>query len=100
MFELLAVAHKSHHFLRLNVSFKSDLKWLDFFCFRSMVCHLGGYWSSRAGTSALPLPSALSCSRCRRLWCYFKWSESLGSTLHSLKKESILFQELLPIIFA
>ena len=50
------VAHKSHHFLRLNVSLKFDLKWLDFFCLHSMVCHLGGYWSSRAGTSALPLP--------------------------------------------
>ena len=103
MFELLAVAHKSHHFLRLNVSFKSILKWWERF-----LAPLNGVSLRRSlqqsGVNFSFASDAAGAVGCGAIWSpfwfQFKWSESIGRTLHSLKEESILFQELLPIVFA
>ena len=103
MFELLAVAHKSQHYLRLNVSFKSDLRWWDSFLtplngasLRRRLGHLGVNFSFASDAAG-----AIGCGAIwSPYWFQFKWSESFRSSLLPLKEDSILFQELLPIVFA
>lgn len=103
MFELLAVAHKSHHYLRLNISFKSDLMWWD-----SFLAPLNGVALRRtlepSDVNFSFASDAAGTTGCGAIWSpfwfQFKWSESFRTSLLPLKDDSILFQELLPIVFA
>ena len=103
MFELLAVAHKSKHYLRLNVSFRSDLMWWSIFLapLNGVALRRELEQSCANFSFASDAAGAIGCGAIwSPYWFQFKWTESFGNRLLPLKEDSILFQELLPIVFA
>ena len=103
LFELLAVAHRSHHWVRLNSEFRSDLRWWDTFLaplnaasfFRSLPpdtrhYHFHSDASGGVGCGVLWAP----------FWFQLKWSDACVRWFPEAAGESITFQELLAVVLA
>ena len=103
LFELLSLVRRHHHHIRLNLSVRSDLRWWDTFLtslngislsrlFSSSPCHFvfASDASGSVGCGAIWAP----------LWLQLKWSDSVQTLENSPKEDSIMYQELLPIILA
>lgn len=102
MFELLAVAQKAHHYVRLNREFKSDLQWWITFLaplngavlcrsLSTQVCrlHFTSDVSGSVGCGAIWTP----------FWLQHKWMQPLPSR-DLRQQDSITYQEILPIVLA
>ena len=102
MFELLVVAHKSHHFVHLNASFRSDLKWWDIF-----LAPMNGISMKRqllspqvAISFASDASGSVGCGAIwPPLWLQYKWSVADRVDNSQLNEDSITLQELLLIVF-
>ena len=105
MFELLGVAHRAHHKIRLNCSFRSDLEWWATFIESwNGVSMMGNYDRHQAAVHIWT--DASGCFGCGALdpqtsaWIQMKWPESHGASGSGWWEESIATKELLPIVLA
>ena len=103
LFELLSIPKKPYHFVRLNVSFWSDLLWWHTF-FASLN---GISLPRRFSTPQVQAPFATDASGsvgCGAVyppfWLQYKRGDSPSPGVGSNQEDSITFRELLPIIFA
>ena len=103
MFELLGGARRSHHHIRLNTSFQSDVLWWDAFLESwngiSMI-HSGQQPSIHIWTDASGRFGCGAIEPISKHWIQMKWpKENMGSGM-PLDEESITLKELLPIVLA
>lgn len=100
MFELLSVATRQNHHIRLSRTFKADLHWWDNF--------LALYNSRPLARELAPSPGAVwfSSDASGRIgvwgswWIQEKWSITTPSQMQQLQADSITCKELLPIVLA
>ena len=103
MFELISVARHSHHHIRLNVEFRSDLYWwATFLCSWNGVSILEQYGCQ--ATAVHFFTDASGLFGCGALWSPFwfqlQWPHSYRDQHLKLKEESITLKEILPIVVA
>ena len=96
MFDTLSIANKKHHFIRLNVGFRSDLAWWSTFCER---------WNGVGflHLAHMVVPSITFSSDASGTWgCGALWQSQWiqGSWDSSWQDVSIMIKELIPIVLA
>ena len=102
MFELLAVVKKSHHHVRLNAAFRSDLLWWDTFLQDWNGVSL--LRQDAGGADHIIWTDASGSFGCGALWpphwIQFQWPQAYDVGCLALKEESITLKELLPVVLA
>ena len=96
MFDTLSIANKKHHFIRLNVGFRSDLAWWSTFCER---------WNGVGflHLAHMVVPSITFSSDASGTWgCGALWQSQWiqGSWDSSWQDVNIMIKELIPIVLA
>ena len=100
LLELLSVARRPHHFLRLNVTHRSDLCWWD--AFLAPLNHDSFFRTVRADSPQWAFfTDAADGVGCGAIWGHswfqLKWPSSISPLWSELSTDSITFKELLPI---
>ena len=103
-FDLLAIARRAHHHIRLGSSFHSDLLWWAAFL---------GLWNGVASVNAHPIvgrirvwtdaSGSFGCGAVNPTsweWLQLPWSAVHGVALHELRGDSITLKEVIPIVLA
>ena len=98
MLSLLHVAHKSHHHIRLNTSFRADLQW-----WHTFISAWNGvsilYQLKRQSPDAELFTDASGSWGCAALW-ERQWFQLQWTLVPSFASASIAPKELLPIVLA
>lgn len=103
LFELLAVARKPQHYVRLNAAARSDLCWWQSFLapLNHRTFRQGIEKDKQRFTFATDASGSVGCGaiwQCN--WIQLKWSEVQADLRKDLGKDSITFKELLPVVLA
>ncbi len=102
LFELLSVARRKHHYLRLNNSFKSDLWWWH--TFLAPLNH-ASFFRVLPSSQYCPIfySDASGSIGCRALWSpswfQVQWSPEILASWPALGSDSITFKKMLPIVW-
>lgn len=103
LFELLAVARKSQHYVRLNAAARCDLCWWQSFLAplnHHTLCQ-GIEKDKQRFTFATDASGSVDCGAIWQCNCIqLKWSEVQADLRKDLGKDSITFKELLPVVLA
>ena len=102
LLELLSVARRPHHYLRLNLAHRSDLCWWA--AFLAPLNHASFARSVLTGPSQLSFftdaAGGIGCGAIwPPFWFQFKWPSPPSRLWPELKADSITFKELLPIVW-
>ena len=105
MFQLLGGAHRAHHHIRLNLSFRSDLQWWCSFIAswngvgmmkpQRGTQHTIHFWTDASGQFGCGALEPHS-----QEWIQLQWPHTYAREWVRLKEESIALKELLPIVLA
>ena len=103
LFELLAVARKPHHYVRLNLAARSDLCWWQ--AFLAPLNHRAlrhAFTADRPSfTITTDASGAVGCGAVwHHWWLQLKWSEIPPPFQAETAEDSITMKELLPIVLA
>ncbi len=103
LFELLSVARKAHHHLRLNASVRSDLGWWHTFLAPLNQASFFRAFPSRQSrfTFYTDASGSIGCGAIwSPQWFQVTWSGEVMARWPTLGSDSITFKELLPIVWA
>ena len=103
LFELLAVARRAHHYLRLNAAARSDLCWwLAYLAPLNQASFARSLQDYHAQfTFATDASGSVGCGAVwTHSWFQLKWQDLPPGLAEELGRDSITFKELLPVVIA
>ena len=101
LIELVGVARRAHHFVRLNTSHRADLWWWE--AFLAPLNHASFFQGIPSRPCFSFFSDASGSVGCGAIWSPYwfqvKWQSQLFSQWPELGSDSITFEELLPILW-